>query len=43
MANRFREMMENKQGHLLKDWINEVLQPSIGELKGFAKGLLSDY
>ena len=43
LANRFREMMESKQGHLLKDWIGEVLQSSIRELKGFAKGLLSDF
>ena len=40
---RFRDMMDNKQGHLLKDWISEVMQSCIPEIKGFARGLLSDY
>jgi transposase len=35
--------MDNKQGHLLSNWIGEVEQSSIHELKGFARGLLSDY
>lgn len=43
LATKFREMMENKQGHLLRDWIDKVLQSSLRELKDFAKGLMSDY
>ena len=43
LAIRFRDMMESKQGHLLKDWINEVVQSTMRELKSFAKGLLRDY
>jgi transposase len=43
LSHKFREMMENKQGHLLKKWVKEVEHSSIKELKGFAKGLLSDY
>ncbi|MEI6950363.1 ISL3 family transposase [Paraflavisolibacter sp. H34] len=42
LALKFRDMMENRQGHLLKEWIDEVGASSIRELKGFAKGLLSD-
>jgi transposase len=43
LAIKFRNIMDSKQGHLLKDWIDEVLASSLRELKGFAKGLLSDY
>jgi transposase len=43
LATKFRAMMDNKQGYLLKDWIEEVLLSSINELKSFAKGLLSDF
>lgn len=43
LALKFRDMMEEKQGHLLKGWINEVVASSLRELKGFANGLLSDY
>lgn len=42
LANKFRTMMDNKQGHLLKEWIEEVVQSSIKELKSFATGLMSD-
>jgi len=43
LAHKFRDMMENQRGSLLKDWIQEVLQTSIKELKSFAKGLLNDF
>jgi transposase len=43
LATKFRTIMDNKQGYLLKDWIEEVLRSSINELKSFAKGLLSDF
>lgn len=43
LAHRFREIMENKQGDLLNQWIDQVIQSSVSELKGFAKGLLSGY
>lgn len=43
LAGKFRYMMENKQGHLFNNWIEEVEQSGIQEMKGFAKGLLTDY
>ena len=43
LSHKFREMMENKQGHLLKKWVAEVQRSPIRELKGFAQGLLNDY
>lgn len=43
LSHKFRDMMENKQGHLLPEWVSEVEQSSVRELKGFAKGLLNDY
>ncbi|MBE7171580.1 MAG: ISL3 family transposase [Williamsia sp.] len=43
LAVRFREIMENKQGNMLSDWIAEVEQSNLGEIKGFARGLLSDH
>lgn len=43
MATRFRELMEEKKGHLLKAWVNEVQETSLKELKSFARGLLSDF
>ncbi len=43
LAQQFRMMMENRQGVLLKGWIEEVLKSPVNELKGFAKGLLSDF
>lgn len=43
LAIKFREMMEDKHGHLLSSWITEVEQSCIQEMKGFARGLLSDY
>ena len=42
LAGKFRVMMENKQGHLLSDWIGEAENCGIAEMKGFAQGLLSD-
>ena len=43
LSHKFREMMENKQGHLLKKWVAEVQGSPVKELKGFARGLLNDY
>lgn len=43
LALQFRDIMEKKQGHLLKSWISEVVASPLRELKGFAQGLLSDY
>lgn len=43
LAGKFRDMMDGKQGQLLSRWIAEVEQSCIAEMKGFAKGLLSDY
>ena len=43
LANQFREMMENRQGHLSREWMKEVSGSRIVELKRFAKGLMSDY
>lgn len=43
LANKFREIMDNKHGHLLTHWISEVEQSCVQEMKGFARGLLSDY
>ena len=36
-------MLDNKQGDLLSSWITEVEQSCVQEMKGFARGLLSDY
>lgn len=35
--------MDSKQGHMLSSWIAEAEQSCIAEMKGFAKGLLSDF
>ena len=43
LSHKFRDIMENKQGHLLTEWIAEVERSPVRELKGFAKGLLNDY
>ncbi len=43
LANKFRDIMDSKQGYLLRNWIAEVEQCSIQEMKGFARGLMSDY
>lgn len=41
-VNRFRKLLENKQGEGLQGWIDEVSGTNLKELKSFAKGLLSD-
>ena len=38
LTDKFRAMMENKKGQLLKQWIDEVLQSSIQELR-FCQGI----
>lgn len=43
LAQKFREMLEQRHGYLLNQWIDEVQQSPIRELKGFAKGLMTDY
>ncbi|MBE7172753.1 MAG: ISL3 family transposase [Williamsia sp.] len=43
LASKFRHMMENRRGHLLGEWMEEVSRSCIGELKRFAKSLMSDY
>ena len=43
LTRQFREMMENKQENQLNEWIDQAIQSSISELKGFIKGLLNDY
>jgi len=43
LSGKFREIMENKQGELLNNWIDEVKTSSLKELSSFATGLLSDY
>ena len=43
LAQQFRNMIENKQGKLLTEWIRQTMVCSVHELKSFAKGLLSDF
>lgn len=43
LARKFRLMMENKEGDLLKEWISLAASCGVKELSGFAKGLLGDF
>jgi transposase len=42
LATEFRQLMENKKGIHLGEWIKKAITSGISELKSFAKGLLSD-
>lgn len=42
LAREFKDLMEQKKGNLLQQWVSKVVTSGIGELKGFAGGLLSD-
>lgn len=39
----FRLMMENKDGSLLKGWIDRAILSDVKEFSGFARGLLGDF
>jgi predicted transcriptional regulator len=41
-VNRFRELFDSTNGEGLQDWIDDLSCTNLKELKGFAKGLLSD-
>lgn len=43
LSRKFRELMENKQGDLLKEWVMEAERSGVHEIKSFAKSLLTDY
>lgn len=43
LARSFRTMMENKQGDELQSWVDQAIASDVRELKGFAKGLLTDF
>jgi hypothetical protein len=43
LATAFKERMENKNGGLLKRWIEQAVTSGIRELRSFAKGLLGDF
>lgn len=42
LAREFKALMEQKKGALLQQWVSKVVTSGIGELKGFAGGLLTD-
>ena len=42
LAREFKNLMEQQKGALLQQWVSKVVTSGIGELKGFACGLLSD-
>jgi hypothetical protein len=39
----FAEMMTNRYGHLLNQWINSAVTTDLPPLRSFARGLLPDY
>jgi len=43
LAKKFKAMMKNKDGIRLKDWVEEAISADVKELKGFARGLLTDF
>ncbi len=43
LVHKFRNMIKSTQASLLKGWMDEVQQSSIKELKGYAKGLTTDF
>ena len=43
LVRNFRNLIENKQGKLLKRWIKSAMESTVQELRAFAKGLLSDF
>jgi transposase len=43
LAIEFKQMMEEGKGSLLKRWIDKAVNSGITELRGCAKGLLSDF
>jgi transposase len=42
LARELKELMEQKKGNLLQQWVSKAVASGVRELKGFAKGLLSD-
>lgn len=43
LVAEFRNILENKEGHKLRPWIDSVNRSNLPELKGFANGLLNDF
>ncbi|HET7898531.1 MAG TPA: ISL3 family transposase, partial [Flavisolibacter sp.] len=42
LAREFKELIKQKKGNLLQKWVSKTVTSGIGELKGFASGVLSD-
>ncbi|HZH64549.1 MAG TPA: transposase [Flavisolibacter sp.] len=42
-AREFKVMMENKEGHLLRRWMDQAITCGVMEIKNFAKGLQRDF
>lgn len=42
LIRAFKSMLKKKDGSLLQPWIEDAISSNVKEIKGFAKGLLSD-
>jgi transposase len=43
LIRQFKNMLKKKEGSMLNAWINNAIASNVKEIKGFAKGLLSDF
>jgi transposase len=43
LFQRFRAMLESKDGNVLRKWVDDAVAASIKELRSFGQGILSDF
>lgn len=43
LFQRFRVMLENKEGNILRKWVDDAMSASIKELRSFGQGILNDF